>query len=450
MRWLIILSCLLLFSCKKILDAGLPTNVTVSQMVYATDVNATAVLTGLYIKMSKGGPAAGGSSCAYYCGLSADEFTLRTADDELLTSFYQNTLTPAIIPLWSEWYNYIYQVNAAIEGLSASTSLTPVVKQQLTGEAKFIRAFCYFYLVNLFGEVPFITSTNYRDNSTVSRSETNSVYLQIVNDLKDAQTLLSDHYLDADVRTITQERVRPTAWAATALLARVQLYRGEWEDAATQASRVIAQRTLFDTVKPASVFLKNSKEAIWQLQPVNGNYTEDGVLFLTAQTVYISPFLLQAFEKNDRRKSSWLKADVTQYYPYKYKSYNNAKATTEYLMVLRLAEQYLIRAEARTQLNDLTGAASDLNVIRRRAGLANTAVITQTALLTAILKERRIEFFSEWGHRWLDLKRTGMADAVMSVITVQKGGSWESYKQLYPIPENDRKLNPHLSQNEGY
>ena len=67
-----ILSCLLLFSCKKILDAGLPANVTVSQSVYATDVNATAVLTGLYIKMSKGGPASGGTSCAYYCGLSAD------------------------------------------------------------------------------------------------------------------------------------------------------------------------------------------------------------------------------------------------------------------------------------------------------------------------------------------------------------------------------------------
>jgi hypothetical protein len=71
-------------------------------------------------------------------------------------------------------------------------------------------------------------------------------------------------------------------------------------------------------------------------------------------------------------------------------------------------------------------------------------------LLTAIMKERRVEFFSEWGHRWLDLKRSGMVDSVMEVVTPQKGGSWEGYKKLYPIPENDRQLNPHLSQNAGY
>jgi starch-binding outer membrane protein, SusD/RagB family len=438
--WLMII--LSLFSCNKALDPGLPTNVTVSQTVYATDANAAAVLTGLYYKMSNGGPASGATSCAYYCGLSADEFTLQV-DDELLNSLYSNSLTPANVPLWSQWYNYIYQVNAAVEGLGDSKTLTPAVKQQLTGEAKFIRAFCYFYLVNLFGDVPLVITTNYKANATISRSDTGKVYTQIVADLEEAQTLLSDHYLEADVLTSTTERVRPTKWAAIALLARVYLYRRNWEAAIAQASEVIAQQSLYDTVSLSNVFLKNTKEAIWQLQPVNGSYTEDGLVFNTSQTITISPFLLAAFEKTDRRKDYWIKNDI----PYKYRSYEADKTTTEYLMVLRLTEQYLTRAEAKAHLSDFTGARADLNLVRYRAGLDST---TSTSLLSAIQQERRVEFFSEWGHRWLDLKRNNDINNIMSVVTPQKNGVWDSYKQLYPIPENDRKLNAYLTQNAGY
>lgn len=447
----------MLFFCiscnkKNLLDVGSPSGVIVSPIVYKSDANAADVLTGLYYIMSSGGPATGELSCTYYGSLSADEFTL-SDQDELAQSAYKNALTSANVPLWTQFYNYIFHANAAIEGLSNSTALTLSVKQQLMGEAKFIRGLCYFYLVNFFGKVPLVVSTDYKVNKGLSCADMDAVYIQIATDLEAAQTLLSDQYLEANVTTLTSERLRPTRWAAIALLARVQLFRRNWAAAITAAKTVIDHTSLFDIAPLNEVFLKNSKEAIWQLQPVNGKYTEDGQLFISSLPVYISPSLLQAFEPHDLRKSSWLKSNSREgnpCYPFKYKTSREAKTITEYLMVLRITEQYLIRAEAFVQLGDLAGARADLNVIRHRAGLANTTASTSAELLAAIMHERQVEFFAEWGHRWLDLKRTGTVDAVMERMTTQKGGSWKTYLQLYPIPQSDLLLNTHLKQNVGY
>jgi hypothetical protein len=124
-------------------------------------------------------------------------------------------------------------------------------------------------------------------------------------------------------------------------------------------------------------------------------------------------------------------------------------------MVLRLGEQYLIRAEAEAELNDPGDAATDLNVIRKRAGLPPTTAANQSDLLTAILKERRVELFSEWGHRWFDLCRTGNAPAVMATpgnVCQAKGGVWnaDNHQLLWPIPQQDIKADAKLSQNPGY
>jgi hypothetical protein len=119
-------------------------------------------------------------------------------------------------------------------------------------------------------------------------------------------------------------------------------------------------------------------------------------------------------------------------------------------MVLRLAEQFLNRAEARAQKNDISGAQSDLNMIRSRAGLPPTTASTQSDILNAIYHERQVEYFSEWGNRWLDLKRSGRVDSVMTVITPLKGGSWSSDWQLYPVPIYDLQQDGNISQNPGY
>jgi hypothetical protein len=116
-------------------------------------------------------------------------------------------------------------------------------------------------------------------------------------------------------------------------------------------------------------------------------------------------------------------------------------------MVLRLAEQYLIRAEARAQQNNLAGAKDDVDAVRLRAGLPVLPDnLNRDEMLLAIEQERRIELFSEWGHRWFDLKRTGRALAVLSPL---KAGITAT-DLLYPIPLDALKTNPNLVQNPGY
>jgi hypothetical protein len=165
----------------------------------------------------------------------------------------------------------------------------------------------------------------------------------------------------------------------------------------------------------------------------------------------VTPYLLDAFEPNDLRKTNWLKSNTvsgtTYFYPYKYKVRTAAPPYTEYYMVFRLAELYLIRAEARAQQNNTSGAQDDLNKIRSRAGLQNTTADTQQLLLTAIIHERRIEFMAEWGHRWFDLKRTGMSDAVLGPL---KSPTWQSTDTLYPILQYELDTDPFLTQNPGY
>jgi hypothetical protein len=206
---------------------------------------------------------------------------------------------------------------------------------------------------------------------------------------------------------------------------------------------------------PATVFLVASNETIWQLSSVVSNInTYEGNNFNPVSATVIpkypvTSYTLNSFESGDTRKSAWIKSSVvggqTYNYPYKYKV-RTGSTVTENPVYLRLAEQYLIRAEARAQLNDLPGAASDINVIRNRAGLSNSTIPDQNAALVAIEQERRIEFFAEWGHRWLDLKRWGRADAVLSPVK----SAWQSFDTLWPLPYSELQLNPELIQNSGY
>jgi hypothetical protein len=107
----------------------------------------------------------------------------------------------------------------------------------------------------------------------------------------------------------------------------------------------------------------------------------------------------------------------------------------------------LIRAEARTHLEDINGARQDIDIIRNRAGLGNTDAATVNGLLEAVLHERQVELFLELGHRFFDLKRMGSADAVLSPIKL----GWDATDVLLPIPESEILLNPNLlPQNPGY
>jgi starch-binding outer membrane protein, SusD/RagB family len=462
--------------CRKLANVEAPFTSTNAGNVYTDDATAISVFTGLYTLLSNGSSFTGNGGISMLCGLSADELTLyNQVSDVKLIAFHQNKLTGNATSstgseFWAPLYNHIFTCNSAVEGLSASTSLSASVKQQLLGEAKFMRAFFYFYLVNLYGDVPLVLTTDYKINALLARAPKADVYQQIIADLNDAKNLLSESYMDGTLQSYpditSSERVRPTKWAAIALLSRTYLYNGDYTNAEAEATTLITNTGYFSLESLSNVFLKNSVEAIWQLQPVkNGRNTEEAQVFIltstgptnsTSRPVYLNSQLLNAFETDDQRKVGWVDSVVAEgsgikyFYASKYK--NITSSVTEYLMLLRLGEQFLIRAEARAKLGNIDGAQSDINAIRTRAGLANTTATDQASLLAAVLHEKQVELFTEFGNRWFDLKRTQTVDTVMGVVTPIKanGESWQSYQQLYPLPFTDIQKDPHLVQNFGY
>lgn len=440
---------MILSGCDDFLDTQDPTGQISHENVFEDEITATAAVTTLYAKLRDEVLVTGNTSgLRCLMGLYADEIDYYGSPGEPLEAFYKHQIIASDIlvsRLWNSSYNLVYMTNAAIEGIEASQNLTEPTKKQLMGEALFIRALTHFYLTNLFGEIPYIISTNYEHNRQVSRMELNEVYDAIENDLEIAKTLLGEDYL-------VTERIRANKYAVSALLARVYLYRGDWLKAENESSLVINNTGLYNLTSLEEEFLKSSPSAILQLKTKMEGYvtTEAMSLFFTSGPppfAALNEDILEAMEDGDLRRINWV-GEVTDginiwYYPNKYKQ----SPGLQYSTVLRLAEQYLIRAEARAQQNNSIGARDDLNAIRNRAGLPNTSAFTREELLEAILHERRIEFMLEHGHRWFDLKRLGMAEIVLAPI---KPG-WKPTDILLPLPETELLMNPNLNpQNNGY
>jgi hypothetical protein len=469
---IVILVMINMTACKKFVETSPPPTEISGVTVYSNNSSAAAVLTGLYSNMiANPGMSSGGLSIGWFMGLAADELTNYDPTNPEQIQFYQNALSSSSngssnYYFWTELYGDIYVTNAVLAGLANSSAITDSVKQQLSGEAEFMRAFFHFYATNLYGDVPLVTTTNYQVNNTISRTPQAQVYQQITADLLDAQSKLKAKFVDGLGNPVT-DRIRPNQGAATALLARVYLYTGKWDSAKAEATTVINNSALYSLDSVNNVFLANSTEAIWQLAPNQpGQDTWDAYCFVLQgdpgpgeQSVAVSSNLMNTFEANDERFANWLGVftdnnNVNYYYPYKYKVWQYGASVTEYTMVLRLAEQYLIRAEAEANLGDSTDAINDLNVIRTRAALPDYTSATNGPLLTAILHERQVELFTEWGHRWFDLKRTDNLNNVLGMpgnVCATKGGIWNKDWALLPIALQELEINPHLApQNLGY
>lgn len=447
----------LITGCRKFVQVPDPDTLLGTGTVFSGDETATAALMGMYSRaMSLPGAFLNGGN-TLYPSLSADECTL-TQSIPATAEFNDNTLESSnayIAQLYGSAYNVIYNANTLLENLVNNKLVSAPVRRQIMGEAYFIRALVYSRLVVLWGAVPLLTTTNADINAVAPRSRTDSVYRQVMKDLRAADSLLDTAYVwkGAGVR----ERTRPNRWAARALMARVGVYMGAWSAAAATATTVIDSSGALLEPSPDSVFQKGSREALWQLQPVSTIMNSaEGYYYLPvdnpqARPSYIlTPSLLQSFEAGDRRRLRWVGTKtvggVVYSYPAKYRL-RAGPPYLEYNTVLRLAELYLIRAEARTQQGELRDATRDLNVVRRRAGLKDLSYgLTREALLAAVMQERRVELFAEWGHRWVDLLRWGQADAVLSV----EKPHWTAGAKLYPLPLADLQLNPTLVQNAGY
>ena len=444
-------------ACNKLLEVPPPPNEVSMDHAFNDSASAVAVIAGIYNRMVSHGHFEW-SGISFYTARSADDALTRIPG--FIDNFAHDSLlytSDEVLNMWEEGFNSLLTINTCIRGYQSANGLSPALQRQLLGESFFCRAFVNFYLVNIWGDaIPLITTPDMNVNQFAKSVPRQQVYDLIMADLLQAQALLTNAYAG-------EGRVRPNVMAATALLARVYLYQKRYSDAIAQATTVIGSNLYRPLPPPDSAFLQSGKEAIWQLMLTNNNpyltSVGDAQIYLSSYSS-LTTHLVAAFEPGDLRRQSWVIDIKNNIYGFtvttanKYKE-RNVSAFTEYNTVLRLAEQYLIRAEAYTRLGQTEAAIADLNVVRARAGLpALPASLTQQQCMSAVEQERRVEFFTEWGHRWFDLKRwpginnpnVTRADEVLGAIKPD----WQLTDQWYPVPRSELQLNTFLVQNPGY
>ena len=440
------------WGCSDFVEVDAPNNLLISKTVFNDPSTVKSALANGYFGIREQGMLSGNLGLTTGLGMYTDELDYYGFNADYLQLYNHNVIVGnnRILDWWTQAYTLIYGANDIIKGVNASNALTEDEKNGFEGQALFVRAYMHSLLVSLYGDIPYVTSTDYLVNSSISRSPVSEVYDNIISDLIIAVQLLEGS------DSVSSEKVVPDEWAAKALLARMYLYAENWELAASTATEPIARFGLEPNLD--SVFLKGSQETIWQLKPGEfpKNTTEATQLIIQVvpgQTYALTDDLMGAFEDGDLRRNVWTDSisdtdgTVTLFYAHKYKANLSETESLEYSILFRSAELYLIRAEARTRLGDIAGAQQDLNTIRNRAGLADTTANTVDDLLGAILRERRVELFTEQGHRWFDLKRTGRANEILGALKP----NWQPTDVLLPVPEAEIELNPNLlPQNNGY
>ena len=450
---LLLFGALIPMGCTKFVEVDPPKNTLVAETVFRDPATVESALGNLYYTMREGGMISGINGLTPYLSIYGDELDYYGVNADQ-AQLFQHDVQPGnaiITEWWSQAYHLIYGANDILKGVAGSDALSMEDTKRLRAQALFVRAYVHSLLESVFGDVPYITSTDYLDNNRVSRAPKEEVQGLIIADLLEAMDDLEGF------EPLSPQKVIPDQNAVKALLARHYLYAENWELAASLATELINTFPLEDDLD--HVFLKDSQETIWQLKadddfPLNTREAEKLIIrAIPGQTFALTSDLLLDFEGNDLRRDRWVSSisdmdnTITLYFAHKYKADINETESLEYSILFRSAEQFLIRAEARANMGNIAGAQADLNAIRERAGLPNTNANTKDDLLDAILKERRIELFSEQGLRWFDLKRTGRADQVMPALKP----NWKNTDLLFPIPESELEANPNLlPQNDGY
>lgn len=446
--------CILLIlctSCEGFTDVEPPNNQLTGPVVFEDAATVEAAFAHIYSELRQTAFTNGTTSgLSYLLGHYTDELNLYNPSFQSIQVYEENDVLPTdgyVQGFWSSGYNLIHASNSILEGVGTSSSLSLEDQEHFMGEAYFLRAFVHFYLTSLFGDIPYVERTDYRANRELGRMEGTLVYQKIIDDLQRARDLMAKD---------TGTSFRPNHWVASALLARVYLYQGDWSLALEQAQYVIENGGYQLHADLGQVFSIHSLETLWQLDPgIAGVNTEEAFTFVFTDGPppysALSNDLVESFEEGDERLSNWVgsvsEGDGIWYHPFKYKLNTNTATTEECSVIFRLAELHLIVAEAAAQLGDTALALDHMNILRERADLPAIVSMDQASVLDAIQRERRVELFTEHGHRFFDLKRTGRIDGTLAPTKP----NWQGTDILLPVPESELLLNPKLEpQNEGY
>ena len=355
--------------------------------------------------------------------------------------------------LWGSIYNTIYMSNFIIERLPEVPGVPTSLRNRVMGTAHFLRGYSYFIALYTFGGVPKVLSTNIETNRNISRASVNDILDLIDDDLNDALPLLPDDPTNAGFAG--KQAVRSA-------LAKLNLYLGNWSQAEQFATNVI-QSGLY-TLESEYATLVNedfTDEAIFEMgytisdDPGTNNNIGLNNLFVGRREIIPSNEVLvklSSSESGDRFESVVFDASNLNGGDngWSVAKYGTADVDNNNVVVFRLGELYLIRAEARARQGKVTGTGSaldDINTLRTRAGAPLVPAVSQSQMLTLIEEERVYELAFE-GNRWYDLVRTGRVTAVMSAFST----NWKDTYKLWPIPQREMLNNPALvgHQNPGY
>jgi hypothetical protein len=420
-----------LISCKKYLDVE-PFDTVSDENTIFDKASAETAVRGAYRSLASNNYGSGFQNTVLQSG--GDIRSLNNAQTDLnVVNYDLRSDIGFLSTLWSNLYNTINRANHVIEKVPGieDVKLNNGLKDQLTGEAYFIRALSYFDLGRLFGNVQILLSPTktVTEGIGVPQSTQAQVYGQVIADLTRAAELLPDD--------VVRNRARKSI--AIALRSRVYLYQQKYGEAEADATAVLSNGN-YKLVTPYAL-AAGSPESVFELS-YNVDAVNPGYALWNTSNRALEPKagihnLLNDPNVGGGRKILSVANSSGQ-------SFGGIFPTnTSAAYVIRTAELYLNRAEARAlkAVPDLDGALADLNAVRTRAGITHSSASTKSDILLSVENERRVEFALE-PFRWFDLVRTGRAAEVLNATNPQK---W-----IFPIPASELLADPTLVQNPGY
>jgi starch-binding outer membrane protein, SusD/RagB family len=459
---------LLSFGCKESFLDLAPISNSNANNFYKTRADFDLATSAAYATLYTFFAPQGGVS--YFSEQMSDNATIynvvgNIADKRAFKDFTLNSSNSMVYTFWQNSYRSLFAVNVVLDKIQTA-ELDQAYKTDTIAEMKFLRALYYYYMVQMWGDIPLVKSTLTAEESyQILRSPKDAVLDFAIEDLKAAAASLP-------AATSVKVAGHASKGAAQMLLAKIYLLKNNKAEAAKVLNELVASNQYSLLPKYSDLWVvsnKNTKESIFEIQykggaagvPLSDFYNEYSPFENFSITLFgggmnqITDDLYNEYEDNDPRRdqtvtTGYNKKDgsfVAIKYPVKWTDkaapvINNREASSNNFMVFRYADALLMLAEA-------TGDAKYLNEVRKRAGLPEYGSTGYPAkynsLDLAIEHERRMELAIEY-HRGLDLRRTGRAVAVLGA----KGKTLTPEKLLMPIPEIVRQQNKAITQNSGY
>lgn len=470
--------CTMLVACDDFLTE-LPEAARSTNNFYQTEADFENAVVGLYATLKHNGLYGNGGpsgSLLHLTEIVSDNAEIGSTKNTATLSWFEidefniSLSNTVVSNAWIGHYIGIGRANAVLENLPGA-DFDEAARARFEAEAKFMRAYFYFNLVRLFGDVPLVDKTinDPYGAKNLTRTSADIIYGFILSDLSFAENNLPE-VIPAG------EAGRASKWAAKALLGKVYLTMNQPELAASKLKEIIDANVYdltsvsYEQLFSPETSYDSNKGMIWAVHYKSGlvgqgsalwssyiPWGASGTLYGTTSTGegFMKPTqdLINAYEEGDIRKDASLKTSfitangdvVNEPFVYKYHQLGPqaGDADTD-LPLLRYADVVLMYAEALNELGQTTEAEPYLNLVRARAGLPEKVGLSQAEMKLAIEEERRVEFAFE-GHRWFDLVRTNRYLEVMG----DKGYLVQSFHNLYPIPQRETELVA-IGQNPGY